>query len=425
MRSISVSNRTVDPVPAVPFTDGESTFRNAKLRPLTLIAYKVVADVAGKGSLLLITLVAARRLSPWSFGVFGLGTALGWLLSVVADFGIQMHVARAVAQTPDAAASLLARWWRVRVASTVAAVTAVTAVMLIGWTDAGMVAPLIIFAAAYASASLSEFLNYFYRGLSRSDIESALIIAQRTATLVLAMAVLIWRPDVTSLALAMLLPAAATAAWSIRIARNVEPARFVPAPPQSFSRDVFPIGLGIVLSALYFRIDVLLVEVWAGTEAVARYSAVFRIIDALRLFPAAVLAVILPSLCAAGTLQPLARIAGPLTAFATLVTAVLWPIADPLVPLLFGDRYASAVPAFRILTLSFPLLSLNLALTHQLVGWNRQRAYAAICAAALTVNLALNAWLIPTLAIEGAAWATFGTELCLTGGCAAALWVRA
>ena len=114
MRSISVSNRTVDPVPAVPFTDGESTFRNAKLRPLTLIAYKVVADVAGKGSLLLITLVAARRLSPWSFGVFGLGTALGWLLSVVADFGIQMHVARAVAQAPDAAASLLARWWRVR-----------------------------------------------------------------------------------------------------------------------------------------------------------------------------------------------------------------------------------------------------------------------------------------------------------------------
>ena len=82
----------------------------------------------------------------------------------------------------------------------------------------------------------------------------------------------------------------------------------------------------------------------------------------------------------------------------------------------------SAVPAFRILLLSFPLLSLNLALTHQLVGWNGQRAYAAICALALIVNVALNARLIPAWSIEGAAWATLGTEVFLTVGCAYALW---
>ena len=44
---------------------------------------------------------------------------------------------------------------------------------------------------------------------------------------------------------------------------------------------------GIVLSALYFRIDVFLVQLWSGTEAVALYNAVFRLVEALRLFPAA------------------------------------------------------------------------------------------------------------------------------------------
>src|SRR5213079_1858632 len=53
-----------------------------------------------------------------------------------------------------------------------------------------------------------------------------------------------------------------------------------------FRRDVWPIGAGIVLSALYFRIDVFLVQLWSGTEAVAMYNAVFRLVEALRLFPA-------------------------------------------------------------------------------------------------------------------------------------------
>ena len=189
-----------------------------------------------------------------------------------------------------------------------------------------------------------------------------------------------------------------------------------------FRRDVWPIGAGIVLSALYFRIDVFLVQLWAGTGSVGLYNAVFRLVEALRLFPAAVLAVALPSLCRATDLRPLARVAGPITGFAIAATAGLWLTSGWLIPLLYGARYAAAIPAFRILLLAFPLLSLNFALTHQLVGWNGQRAYAAICALALVVNIVLNARLIPAWSIEGAAWATLGTELFLTTGCLVALW---
>ena len=78
------------------------------------------------------------------------------------------------------------------------------------------------------------------------------------------------------------------------------------------------------MSALYFRIDVFLVQLWSGTEAVALYNAVFRLVEALRLFPAAVLAVVLPSLVRAGDLRPLTRVAVPVTGFAVAVTALLW-----------------------------------------------------------------------------------------------------
>jgi O-antigen/teichoic acid export membrane protein len=445
MRSVSFPRRSTTESVAIAFTEGESSFRNAKLTALALVAYKTVADTAGKGSVFLITIVAARRLSSWDFGAFGLGTTLGWMLAVACDFGVQMHLARAVARAPQAAPALLGRWWRFRVATTAVGLLVLAVVLLAARVGTPLAIPILLFASVYAVTGLVELLNYFYRGLSRTDVESTLTIGQRTATLACALAALAWRPDVKVLAAAMLAPAIGALVWSIGFARRagtklaadrslalaivlddaLAGASNHDTVRDRFLRDVFPIGAGIVLSALYFRIDVLLVQLWAGVEAVASYNGVFRLIDALRLVPAAVLAVVLPSLCRAEDLGPLVRVSAAVTAFGVVASAVLWIAAEPIVSAVFGSTYAGSAHAFRILALSFPLLCLNFALTHQLVGWNRERAYAAICAAALVVNLVLNAWLIPALSIEGAAWATLGTELCVTAGCAAALAGRA
>src|SRR5882672_7817505 len=71
------------------FTVDERSFRNPKLRNASLIAYKAFADLAAKSSLFVITIAAARRLSPHAFGVFSLGSTLGWILAVVTDFRSQ------------------------------------------------------------------------------------------------------------------------------------------------------------------------------------------------------------------------------------------------------------------------------------------------------------------------------------------------
>lgn len=425
----------------------ETSFPNAKSRRALLIAYKAFADLAGKGSLFVVTIVAARRLSPASFGVFALGSTLGWIVAVVSDAGIQLHLARAVARHPSDALRLLRGWLRIRLWTAAAAVAIVAVALAAGW-GAGSAMPIAVLAVVYACSGLIELLHYFYRGLSRSDVESTLTLWQRGGTLVCGLAALAWQPDVTVLAIAMLIPVALTLAASLRISdrlgadtrvrhgdateRTLDPRRSAGADARVgpsftvFRRDVWPIGAGIVLSALYFRVDVFLVQRWAGTEAVAFYNAVFRLVDALRLFPAAVLAVVLPSLVRAGDLRPLARVALPITGLASVASAALWLTAGWLIPAVYGAPYIAAVPAFRVLVLSFPLLSLNFALTHQLVAWDGQRVYAALCALALAVNVALNARLIPLWSIAGAAWATLGTEVVLTAGCGVALWsVRA
>jgi O-antigen/teichoic acid export membrane protein len=396
---------------------------------------------------------AARRLSQHGFGVFSLGTTIGWMAAVATDFGLQLHLARAVARHPERAPHLLRTWLMVRVWLAAAAIVIVASVLAAFGRDRQASLAILLLVVVYIVSGLIEFLHYFYRGLSRTDLESTLTLWQRFGTLACAAAVLAWRPDITALAAAMLLPVAATLAYSLRRAfrmadaeqRGPHPAErtnaietaslagIVAGHSQSGARaldareafrDVVPIGLGLILSSLYFRIDVFLIEFWNGTAAVALYGAVFRIVDALRLFPAAVLAVGLPTLFRATDARPLLSVSAIVTAFSLIVTAVLWLAADALIPLLYGVRYAEAVPAFRILLASLPLMSLNYALTHQLVGWNGHRTWAAICAAAFAFNLALNARLIPTWSIAGAAWATLATEALLTVTCCAALWAR-
>ncbi len=419
-------------------TAGESSFPNPK-QSAWLVAYKALADAAGKLSLFVITVVAARRLSPHAFGVFSLGSTVGWLAAVAADSGIQMHLARAVARTPADAESLLRGWLRVRFWTAAGAIALVSAGVLAASSFAESAGPIIVLALVYGASGLIEFLHYCYRGLSRSDIESSLTLSQRSATLVLGLAALAWRPTVGALALAMLVPALITLLISLRIALRLDRLHLSPAMRESiddssvaarhghgdFWRDVFPIGAGILLSALYFRVDIVLVQWWAGTESVAMYNAVFRLVEALRLFPAAVLAVALPSLCRSRDWRAVTTVSVGLTVFGLVTAVVLAWNADWIVPLVYGRHYAPAAPAFRILLYSLPLLSLNYALTQQLIGWDRQRAYATLCAIALVVNLALNSKLIPALSIEGAAWSTLGTEAALTAGCLVALLGRA
>jgi O-antigen/teichoic acid export membrane protein len=416
----SLATRAVERDSTHKLTEAESSFRNAKLRHLALIVYKTLADAASKGAFFVITVAAARRLTPWAFGVFALGTTVGWMLSVLTDFGMQMHVARAVASRPESARAVLRRWWRLRVATSVAGLVLLVAVLSVARVNRPLAIPVTLLAVVYLVTGLVEFINYYYRGLSRSDLESTLTLWQRGGALVLAVAVLYWRPDVNLLAAALLLPAIMSLVWSLRFVTTIDGGAGGPLQ-DDFVADVLPIGLGIVLSAVYFRVDVLMVQLWLGAEAVGRYNAVFRLVDAIRLVPAAVLAVALPWLCRARDYRPLAGVASFVIAFAAAAALFIWIEADSIVGVLFGAPYRAAAPALRILALALPLLSMNLALTHQLIGWNRQQAFATICAVALAFNLGLNAFLIPGFAIEGAAWATVGTEVCVTAGCLYAL----
>jgi len=401
-----------------------SVARDARVR----IVLKGGADVVGKAVTLVITVAAARILNADAFGVMALAMATGWLLGVATDAGLSMHLARETARQAGQGRQLLIEVLRLR------AGLAYVAATMIAFFTPSIVPPhwkmqfvLIVF--AQLTGAIIETVAHYFRGIERSEIESAIHAAHRFTTLVLALIVLLWWPRLDFLGAAMLAPALIALAISIGISWRLSGIREQGSgireseirasllTPSTFARDVLPLGAAVLLSALYFRIDVFFIERWQGLEAVGGYNAVFRLVEAMRLLPAAVMAVTFPMLVQATDTRLVQRI-GAALAIAGVVLALICALGSSvIVPLVYGRPYLYAAPTFAILSLALPLFFLNYALTHQVIGWDGQRAYLLIVTLALVTNVAANFTLVPVEGMIGAAIATLLTEVVVTAGC--------
>lgn len=386
------------------------------------IAVKGAADIAGKAVTLVITAVAARTLVADAFGVLALAMATGWLLGVATDAGLSMHLARETARRRDRGRQLLLDVLRLRAGMAYVAATLIAfftpRIVPGNWK---MQFVFVVF--AQLTAAVIETVAHYFRGIERSEIEAAIHATYRFTTLALAMIVLKWWPRLDFLGAAMLIPAVVALIVSVVIAWRTSEWTPVAAAftPTMFLRDVFPLGAGVLISALYFRIDVYFVERWIGLEAVGGYNAVFRLVEAMRLLPAAVMAVTFPMLVQSADMKMVQRIGGILTAVGIGLAAVCSLGATIIVPLVYGTPYLYTAPAFAVLALALPLFYLNYALTHQVIGWDGQRAYLLIATIALVANVVANVLLVPSKGIVGAAIATLLTEVVVTIGCIAAL----
>jgi len=264
-----------------------------------------------------------------------------------------------------------------------------------------------------------------YRGINRSDVESALLLVMRLTTGIVAVSILFLRPSLLGLALTLALISLAGVVISLGIASFLfpsgTPSASLDLSTRRFIREIGPLGAGILVSAIYFRCDVYFVEWWHGLETVGVYNAAFRIVEALRLFPAAVLAVAFPFLCRARDAAPVRQLGTWLLVGGSVLTVALVAIAPGLLDLLYGPRFVPGGAALRVLALALPLFFVNYALTHQVIAWHGQQAYLVITLTALAANLVGNAAMIPSQGMVGAAFSTLVTEIVVFAGCFIAL----
>ena len=181
-------------------------------------------------------------------------------------------------------------------------------------------------------------------------------------------------------------------------------------------RWALPLGGSLVITALYWRLDVVLLSVLAGSAEVGPYGLAFKIVDVLGQ-PADVHdAHAAARVRAAGRAPPATRgdhaegVLGHADR-GRAAAGVHGRVRPQVIETVGGDDFADAVPILQVLMLGVVISYMAAVCAQGLIALNRQKLLLWLSLIGLAANGALNAALIPLFGGIGAAWAYAATEL--------------
>lgn len=194
-------------------------------------------------------------------------------------------------------------------------------------------------------------------------------------------------------------------------------------------REAVPIGLTQLVGQAIFNADVILLGYLGPLDGVGKYSAAYRVVTWLQVFPNAAFTAIFPALARHEASRNGSPIPGDRRlavqsaewslALTLPVALAVFVLAEDLVRVLFGATFAGAVPALRCLVWSLPIVSYRAVFRQLLLAGGQELSNLALASGTAALNIGLNLVLIPRFGLLGAAAATIVSETALFVGAAA------
>jgi len=346
---------------------------------------------------------------------------VGGLLALVADFGLSGYTIRTLSPRL-ASGELLGPVVGLRIVFGAAAFVGVLTVAALWGLAAGTRDVLLLVCLWFLLRGMAEGLGATFVARDESHVASALEVAFRGAGAAASIAVVLAGGGLVP-ALAVQVPVAGVqlaTTWR-RVRRRFGPVQscFSPSALAATARRAGPYALSRLLNQLTERIAVPAVGVLLGAPAAGLYHAADRFVTVLSWIPHYLGIAVLPTVVRhhADAQSDVARLyeraLGGMVLFGVPAAAGLCWIAPAAVERVFGDSFAGAVPALRLLA---PLVFLNCVariMATFLLAVDHMAARSRCEAVAMLVNAAGLLCLVPVLGIRGAAVAILIAEVVL------------
>lgn len=182
-------------------------------------------------------------------------------------------------------------------------------------------------------------------------------------------------------------------------------------------RRALPIGIGTVMTQIYFNFDITMLGFMKGVEEAGLYTAAYKLLMFLLLIDRVFSMVVLP-LISRYYRESKERLEGILSFAAKAVIAFVLPIsaagtvlALPIMRLIYGEGYTPASFAFQIVIWTLTITTIGSIYTQGLIASGNEKKYAVAMVTGTVANIVLNVIMIPILGIIGAAMATVCSEI--------------
>ncbi len=191
-----------------------------------------------------------------------------------------------------------------------------------------------------------------------------------------------------------------------------------PAMRRGMLRESFPLMLNNLLSTLFFKVDVPLLEAMRGSTVVGWYTAAYKYMDAFNVIPAFFTLSIFPAMSRMArqddnTMARSYTLSVKLLVMMALPLAVLsTALAYFMIGLLGGTEFLPhGAIALSIMIWSIPFGWVNSVTNYALIAVNQQRALTRAFIIGLVFNVIANLILIPLYSYQAAAVVTIFSEV--------------
>lgn len=166
------------------------------------------------------------------------------------------------------------------------------------------------------------------------------------------------------------------------------------------------------LNVLYMRVDTIMLKNLLGFEATGIYNIGSRIVESTYLIGIALVTMLYPRIARNSKKE--------ISYFQLLILSGLlvflgsYLFGEPLLKLLFDEKYSESVKILKLLSITIPFVFIGMGGSQLMIRHNLENYFIIRAGLGLSITLLLNFLLIPYYGIVGAAIGTLSTQIFVT-----------
>ncbi len=381
---------------------------------------------AGRASnalfLFLLALVVSRQLGPALFGVFSFLTAVVVSANCFSNLGLDTWMVREVTKTPSQGKLYLSNILGLKIGTSL--VTLVLIFLIFRMTDIPQttINLLWILSISLLFNTISQTLWHFCDCFKEFIYHSSLWASSNIIKSLLGISLVLLYRELESLVWGIVVAEAISLVLSFYVIRH----RFGAIVPEfqfvvwkDFMVRSGPIAMGMIFSVLYFRLDIVMLQLMTEEKVVGFYSAAYKLFEVAVVLPHSFMLVLFPTLVEeyhSSRSQFKKRFKKALAVYSLIgggITLVLWGFSREIIRLIYGEVFSPSAAMLNILSWAIFLFFINFLLSNILITSGRERINSWNLVGATILNIILNLAWIPQYGAIGAAWATLFCEIAL------------
>ena len=396
-------------------------------RVLRNAALPMVTSFLNKGIDFGFAALMLRILGPGDVGEYTVAIILMGYFEILTNFGLNALIVREVARDRSIAGRYLANALSVRLGLCALSAPIVAGLALVGraWLGLGThgITAFVLLCLALIPGNISATLTALFNAWERIEIPAGVSVAINLARVTLGTAALLVGAGIIGLAaIALVLNIALVVIFTLIVRRALQVHLESPARGDlaAMLSESFPLLINHVLVTVFFKIDILLLQVFKGSESVGYYATAYKWLDGFLIIPSTFTFAVYPVLARfAQEADSGLRAAYEVSARILLATGIplaiaVAALAGDLILLLGGQAYyPESARALAILICFLPFSYLNGLTQYALIAVGRQRFITIAFIISAGFNILANVLLIPRFGFYGASVVTVASEIVL------------